>query len=76
MYANGMSMRAISRVLNVPLGTVFTWIKRYGREKHQKLIELWAASMDFRFPWSSNEFTITRWLSTSFTPPTYLLDRG
>ena len=28
MYANGMSMRAISRVLNVPLGTVFTavWI--------------------------------------------------
>jgi len=25
-----MSMRAVSRVLNVPLGTVFTWIKRYG----------------------------------------------
>ena len=24
MYANGMSMRAVSRVLNVPLGTVFT----------------------------------------------------
>jgi hypothetical protein len=33
------------------------------------------ASMDFRFPRSSNEFTITRWLSTSFTPPTYLLDK-
>lgn len=33
MYANGMSMRAISRVLNVPLGTVFTWIKRYGRQR-------------------------------------------
>ena len=32
MYANGMSMRAISRVFNVPLGTVFTWIKRYGRK--------------------------------------------
>ncbi len=34
------------------------------------------ASKEFRFPWSSNEFTITRWLSTSFTPPTYLLDKG
>ncbi|ADX81490.1 IS element protein [Sulfolobus islandicus HVE10/4] len=33
LYANGMSMRAISRVLNVPLGTVFTWIKRYGGQK-------------------------------------------
>ena len=30
MYANGV--RATSR-LNVPLGTVFTWIKRYGRKK-------------------------------------------
>ncbi|MBB5254440.1 transposase-like protein [Sulfurisphaera ohwakuensis] len=27
MYANGMSMRAISRVLNVPLGTVFICVK-------------------------------------------------
>ena len=35
-----MSMRAIFR-LNVPLGTVFTWIKRYGRKKHEKLVELW-----------------------------------
>ena len=25
MYSNGMSMRAISRVLNVPLSTVFKW---------------------------------------------------
>gem|GEM_PF-6409538 len=23
-------MRAISRTLNIPLGTIFTWIKRYG----------------------------------------------
>ncbi len=38
LYANGMSMRAISRVLNVPLGTVFTWIKRYGRQKYEKLV--------------------------------------
>ena len=37
MCANGMSMRAISRVLNVPLGTVFTWIKRYGGQKYEKL---------------------------------------
>ena len=35
-----MSMRAIFR-LNVPLGTVFTWIKRYGRKEHEKLVELW-----------------------------------
>ena len=41
MYANGMSMRAISRVLNVPLGTVFTWVKRYGGQKYEKLVELW-----------------------------------
>jgi hypothetical protein len=33
-------MRAIFR-LNVPLGTVFTWIKRYGRKEHEKLVELW-----------------------------------
>ena len=33
IYSNGMSMRAISRVLNLPLGTVFIWIKRYGRQK-------------------------------------------
>ncbi|ADX81826.1 IS1 family transposase [Sulfolobus islandicus HVE10/4] len=39
MYANGMSMRAISRVLNVPLGTVFTWIKRYGRQRYKELAE-------------------------------------
>ncbi|WP_432517828.1 IS1/IS1595 family N-terminal zinc-binding domain-containing protein [Saccharolobus islandicus] len=41
LYANGMSMRAISRVLNVPLGTVFTWIKRYGGQKYEKLVKLW-----------------------------------
>ncbi len=33
MYVNGMSTRAIARVLNVPRGTVFTWIKRYGKDK-------------------------------------------
>ncbi len=38
MYANGMSMRAISRVLNVPLGTVFTRIKRYGRQRYEKFV--------------------------------------
>ena len=41
MYTNGMSMRAISRVLNVPLGTVFTWVKRYGKRKYEKLVDLW-----------------------------------
>jgi hypothetical protein len=40
MYANGMSMSAISS-LNVPLGTVFTWVKRYGGKKYEKLVELW-----------------------------------
>ncbi|BCS93554.1 MAG: hypothetical protein MjAS7_2162 [Metallosphaera javensis (ex Sakai et al. 2022)] len=35
MYANGMSMRAISKVLQVPLGMVFTWIKRYGGKNEQ-----------------------------------------
>ncbi|QXJ35120.1 hypothetical protein J5U22_01667 [Saccharolobus shibatae] len=38
MYSNGM--RAISRVPNVPLGTVFTWAKRYGG-KYEKLVDLW-----------------------------------
>ncbi|ADB88681.1 Insertion element protein [Saccharolobus islandicus L.D.8.5] len=46
LYANGMSMRAISRVLNVPLGTVFSWIKRYGRQKYEKLVELWGKAKD------------------------------
>jgi len=38
--------------------------------------------MDFYFPWNSNKFTITRWLSTFFLiynilyTPTYLLDKG
>jgi Transposase and inactivated derivatives len=45
MYANGMSMRAIFR-LNVPLGTVFSWIKRYGRQKYEKLVELWGKAKD------------------------------
>ncbi|QXJ33623.1 Transcriptional regulator, HTH [Saccharolobus shibatae] len=40
MYAN-MSMRTISRVLNVPLGTVFTWVKRYGGQKYEKIVDLW-----------------------------------
>ena len=40
------------------------------------------ASMDFHFPWNSNKFTITRWLSTYFLIynilycPVYLLDKG
>jgi len=34
-------MRAISKVLNVPLVTVFTWIKRYGGQKYEKLVKLW-----------------------------------
>ncbi len=46
LYANGMSMRAISRVLNVPLGTVFTWIKRYGGQKYEKLAELWGKAKE------------------------------
>jgi len=33
MYANGMSMRAISMVLNVPLSTVFKWIECHGKRK-------------------------------------------
>jgi len=41
-----MSMRAISRVLNVPLGTVFNWIKQYGRKKYEKLVELWGRAKD------------------------------
>ena len=45
MYANGMSMRAISS-LNVPLGTVFTWIKRYGGQKYEKLVELWGKAKE------------------------------
>ncbi|BFH73201.1 hypothetical protein SJAV_11450 [Sulfurisphaera javensis] len=45
MYANGMSM-IISRVLNVPLGTVFTWIKRYGKRKYEKLVDLWSKARD------------------------------
>ncbi|BDB99989.1 hypothetical protein SACC_30060 [Saccharolobus caldissimus] len=47
MYANGMSMRAISRVLNVPLGTVFTWIKRYGKQKYEELVDLWCRAKEF-----------------------------
>ncbi|BDB99598.1 IS6 family transposase ISSto2 [Saccharolobus caldissimus] len=40
------------------------------------------SSMDKHFPWNSNRFTITRWLSTFFLiynllyTPVYLLDRG
>jgi hypothetical protein len=40
-----MSMRAISS-LNVPLGTVFTWIKRYGEQKYEKLVELWGRAKE------------------------------
>ena len=45
MYSNGM--RAISRVLNVPLGTVFTWVKRYGKQRHEKLVDLWSRAKEF-----------------------------
>lgn len=34
-------MRAISKVLNAPLGTVLTWIKRYSGQKYEKLVKLW-----------------------------------
>jgi len=40
------------------------------------------ASMDFHFPWNTNKFTITKWLSTFFLiynilyTPTYLLNGG
>jgi hypothetical protein len=48
------------------------------RTKVQKLKTL--ASMDFLFPWNSNKFTITRWLSTFFLihplHPNDLLDMG
>jgi len=40
-----MSMRAISS-LNVPLGTVFTWVKRYGGQKYEKLVELWGRAKE------------------------------
>jgi hypothetical protein len=38
-------MRAISS-LNIPLGTVFTWVKRYGRKKYEKLVELWGRAKE------------------------------
>ena len=41
-----MSMRAISRVLQVPLGTVFTWIKRYGKKKCAELLDLWSGAKE------------------------------
>ena len=41
MYSNGMSMRAISRVLEVPLSTVFAWIKRHGKKRFVQLVRLW-----------------------------------
>ena len=42
---NANGMRAIFR-LNVPLGTVFTWIKRYGRQRYGKLVELWGRAKE------------------------------
>ena len=41
MHSNGMSMRAISRVLEVPLSTVFAWIKRHGKKRFVQLVRLW-----------------------------------
>ena len=46
MYSNGVGMRAISRVLNVPLGTLFTWIKCYGGRRYEKLVELWGKAKE------------------------------
>jgi transposase-like protein len=40
MYSNGMSMRAISRVLEVPLSTVFAWIKRRSNKRFIELVRL------------------------------------
>ncbi len=34
-------MRVTSKVLDVPLGTVFTWVKRYGGQRYEKLVKLW-----------------------------------
>jgi len=40
------------------------------------------SSMDFHFPWNTNRFTLTRWLSVFFLAynalyaPVYLLDKG
>jgi hypothetical protein len=41
MYSNGMSVRAISRVLELPLSTVFAWIKRHGKKRFVELVRLW-----------------------------------
>jgi hypothetical protein len=39
-------MRAIARTLNVPLGTVFNWIRRYGRQRYARLVDLWVRAED------------------------------
>jgi len=41
MCSNGMSMRALSSTLNIPLGTIFSWIKRYWRAMFMRLEQLW-----------------------------------
>jgi len=46
MYANGMSMRAISRVLDAPLSTVFKWIERHGKGRYEELVEMWTEAKE------------------------------
>ncbi len=46
MYANGMSMRAISRVLDAPLSTVFKWIARHGKGRYEELVEMWTEAKE------------------------------
>ena len=35
-YPDGI--RAVSRAFNVPRGTVFTWVKRYGGREYEELV--------------------------------------
>jgi len=76
MYANGMSMRAISRVLNVPLSTVFKWIERHGKRRYEKLVELWTKAKEGKVVtkvvdemWTylyKNARTFYKWIFTCF----------
>jgi len=48
----------------------FSWFnvehERFNERDYAKQGLKTLASMDFHFPWNSNKFTITRWLSTFF----------
>ncbi|WP_168364296.1 hypothetical protein [Metallosphaera hakonensis] len=39
MHSN-MGMRAISRMLNVLQGTIFLWVKHYGRHRYENIVKL------------------------------------